>query len=607
MFNEDIAKEVKADFLKRREERRKLEAVWNLNANYVTGNQFSYISSSGSTEEYEKDFYWNKREVYNHIAPIVETRLAKLNNINTSVSVRPASQDRDDVNASKFSVKLLESVWRDKDVAELISKAESIAELTGSAFYKVVWNPDGGDKYRMGNDTVSTGDIDITVCSPYEIFPDELNASGMEDCRSIIYAKAYGVDEIERVYNVKIKGEKVEILKPDTDFTHPNYYFAAPTTGESSKNDYALVLERYTLPTKQYPNGRLEIVAGDTTLYVGDIPYVNGDGQRDLPFVRQVCLDMGGSFFGNTVVERIIPVQRAFNRIKNRKHEYLERIACGVLAVEDGSVDIDDLEYNGLAPGKILTYRQGSTPPVMLDMGKIPSDFNYEENFLMDEFKRISGVSDLMQFSDIPANMTSGVAISLLTEQDNSRLKVTAVSIRAAVKELAKKILFAFKEHASAARLMKIAGELGQTELKCWLKSQIKGSDVVFDTKNEMTETPSARKDMVNELLKTGIFTEKDGSISESNKLKIMEMLGFGNWESAISIKELSLKQAEKENETACRTKTDCNVYDEHEIHISEHTRYLIASSSLTEEEKENMNYHIQSHKLKKQEEEIGL
>ncbi len=39
-----------------------------------------------------------------------------------------------------------------------------------------------------------------------------------------------------------------------------------------------------------------------------------------------------------------------------------------ILCVEDGSVDIDSLENDGLHDGKVLVYRQGSTPPFVLDL-----------------------------------------------------------------------------------------------------------------------------------------------------------------------------------------------------------------------------------------------
>lgn len=38
-----------------------------------------------------------------------------------------------------------------------------------------------------------------------------------------------------------------------------------------------------------------------------------------------------------------------------------------ILCIEDGSVDIDKLEQEGLKDGKILVYRQGSKPPYTLE------------------------------------------------------------------------------------------------------------------------------------------------------------------------------------------------------------------------------------------------
>ena len=40
-----------------------------------------------------------------------------------------------------------------------------------------------------------------------------------------------------------------------------------------------------------------------------------------------------------------------------------------LLIVEDGSVDIDDLE-EGLHDGKVVVYRQGATPPFVLEINR---------------------------------------------------------------------------------------------------------------------------------------------------------------------------------------------------------------------------------------------
>ena len=60
-----------------------------------------------------------------------------------------------------------------------------------------------------------------------------------------------------------------------------------------------------------------------------------------------VELPLPGAFFGTCVVDRMIPLQRAYNAVRNRKHEFLNRLTMGVVAVEDGSVDAEALAEEG--------------------------------------------------------------------------------------------------------------------------------------------------------------------------------------------------------------------------------------------------------------------
>ena len=63
------------------------------------------------------------------------------------------------------------------------------------------------------------------------------------------------------------------------------------------------------------------------------------------------------------LVDRLIPLQREYNSLKNRKSEFINRLVLGTIFVEDGSVDVDELAEEGLAPGKIVIYRQGAVAP----------------------------------------------------------------------------------------------------------------------------------------------------------------------------------------------------------------------------------------------------
>ena len=65
----------------------------------------------------------------------------------------------------------------------------------------------------------------------------------------------------------------------------------------------------------------------------------------------------------NGIVSRLVPIQQAYNNLMNRNQECINRLAYPTLLVEDGSVDIDNLEEEGLTPGKVLVYRQGAEQP----------------------------------------------------------------------------------------------------------------------------------------------------------------------------------------------------------------------------------------------------
>ena len=89
--DQKLVEEVKKDYISRREARRSLEAQWQLNINFMIGNQYSYIASNNSIREDEKEYFWQEKEVFNHIAPIVETRISKISSNTPSVTVPPAS------------------------------------------------------------------------------------------------------------------------------------------------------------------------------------------------------------------------------------------------------------------------------------------------------------------------------------------------------------------------------------------------------------------------------------------------------------------------------------------------------------------------------------
>lgn len=597
MFVESVVADVKKDFANRQQARRPYELAWQLNMNFVMGNQYCSISGRGDIEQEGRYYFWQEKQVYNHIAPIVETRISRLVQIRPRPLVRPlANSDKDNYSA-QLATKILDSTRERLQLDNAIGKATMWSEICGTSFYKLGWNSTSLDYQGK---QIPLGDVTVTVCPPFEIYPDSNVASDIEDCMSIIHARAYHTADIKRIWGVDIVGEKVQVFAIDNANTVGGlgYNTTVPSITQETKNSHAMVIERYTKPSTDYPQGLLEIVAGDKLLYRGDLPYCVGvDNSRTLPFIRQTAFAQVGCFWGSSVVERCIPVQRAYNAVKNRKHEFLNRLAMGILTIEDGSVDTDNLEEEGLSPGKVLVYRQGSNKPSMMDNGNVPVDFAYEEERLLKEFIAVSGVSEFASNSYTPTNVTSGIALQQIVDQDNIRMSITSDSIRSCIKTMSKMILRLYRQLATVKRMLRVCDDGGKVELYYYNNSDITSDDIVFETESILTDSLSNRRNMIFQLLSTGLLSDDNGNIPSINKSKILSMIGFGNWEQTQDTATLHINRADSENIDI--DNAEILPIDDHKVHIEQHIRYVISGQAklLGDSYQDKVLQHIAMHR----------
>ncbi len=610
MKKDDIVKETLEDFERRIRERKNFENQWQLNMNFYMGNQFCDVGFGGMVREVDKQYFWQEREVFNHIAPIIDLRLSRLSRIKPKMHVLPATDEESDLYTAKLGKKILESVSNKLNFSEKINQAIKWSEICGTSFYKITWNANVGQVVGIADDghKINLGEVEISVCSPFEIYPDSSTHENLEDCQSIIHARAYSISQIKQRYGIDVEGRDINVFSlgnATVSLGGLGYGGFATKLIETTRHDSAIVLEKYIKPDEEYPNGRLIIIAGEQLVFDGELPYANGtEGKRQFPFVRQVCNKEVGSFWGESLISRLIPIQRAYNAVKNRKHEYLNRLTLGVLAVEDGSVDIENLEEEGLAPGKILVYRQGSTAPSFLGGEQVPSDFDTEEERLLQEFSSVSGINEIGSMENVSSSL-SGTALEFLIDENETRLIFTTDSIKNAIKNCAKNILRIYRQFATFPRLIKIVGENGKLEVSYFKSNDISSDDVQFDTDNESNETLSQRRNMIYTLLDKGILQDENGKISNAMKAKIMENIGFGIWDASVDLNDLHLKNADQENvKMQLGQDVEVKEIDDHELHLNQHVAFMlkvIYAVDVDKKVEERFLKHIRAHKAEVQ------
>lgn len=589
LYKEDIIQKVKEDLEKRKTERQILEQQWTLNANFLVGNQYCEINiDRGDIEQLEPVFDWLERETFNQIAPLIETRTANLRKINHMMKVEPATNELDDYAKAEISTSILQHTQKVTDFESKKNTAINWSELTGNCFWLSWWDKDKGNKLAVetiididenGEEKKQEiayyeGDIDYGLITPYELYPESIFKQTVEAQRSIILEQVKTVDDIYDLYGIKVEGTNVETfeLTPVGSGGGFGYENTTVTIGHRTIDNAEKVITYFEKPSKHTPNGKMIIIVGeDELVYYGDLPYSR------IPIVQSVCIEVAGQFFGKSAIERMIPIQRAYNGCVNRIHEYIKHIAIGSYITEEGSIDIEEYEQNGQAPGAMLVYKQGSNPPTPIPNGNLPAEIMQERYNLKQDMEYAAGVSQLMVYGQAPSGVTSGKALDNLMEIDNTRLSLTGENNRNAVRKLAILWLEIYKKYATTRRVLNYVGTNNIGKAIVWSNEDINSYDVDYVTENELLFSEEMQKQSFFDLFNMGMYTEKDGSIPTRVKIRAKQLVKAGNFTDLVGIDELQIQAAQRENvffENGVIP--EVSDFDEHEIHIEEHLRYVL-------------------------------
>jgi hypothetical protein len=579
-YKEEYVSLVKKKYDKWQKERRPIELQWSLNMNFLNGNQYCDINLVSKTiDQIEKFYDFEEREVYNQIAPIYETRIAKLKKVKPVPIVRPATNESGDLMAAKASTFVAKGLEQKQRMIEKRAQMTAWAEICGGCFEKKVWNQNAGRLIgEIDGTQVYEGDIEKIVVPFFEIFVPS-NHVHMETLREIIHAKVYSRSDIKEIWGVDVKGRQVDIytLEQTNVGTGGQYminttYKVVPTMVDDSE----IVTEYTCLPCRDFPNGVVILTAGTELLEVKEFSYNVGEsGKPGLPFVMQACVDNPTQFWPTSVIERLIPIQRAYNFVRNRKQMALNRKALGVLDIEDdGTVDIENLEEEGLPPGKILVRGRGTRAATFLRDGGSLNDFDIEIKQLERDFERISGVSAYSSASIVPSGIESGAALEKLREAGDDRLSLTAENINNAAIQSFKIDLRMYKQFAKGPRLLRYVGENNDVMIFDWQANDLQAEDIVVEKEDALSQTPAQRKSMAIQLMQYGLFKSDVDSTVRSKFLEIFEL---GNWEDLDNVDDLHRSRAMRENKNMAQGIWEMpDEIDDHGLHITEHTKYML-------------------------------
>ena len=591
LYSDDIVSEIKAELERRRGERAAYELQWSLNANFLAGHQNCEIDTYSGTIVTEEPVERADRErrCYNRIAPLMETRDAHLGSVGYDMVVTPRTGEAEDIQKAAVSTRLLQYIQSAVDFPHKIDQLRRWMEICGTAFSLSWWDTEAGEVIaREVREEVSEngvvgriereiheGEIAMGLLTAYEVYPHSLVVESINDQHDVILEQVLDVVEIYDRYGIEVEGGDVDAY---TMTPLPNAVTGHGRTNTAfgmskvSRSGCAKVITYLENPSKHHKDGRLVIIVGDEIVHYGALP---GGVMPIQVFKAKV---QAGLFFGKSVIQELIPLQRSYNAVKNKIVDHIATVANAPWLFPSGSVDIDAIALSGIESGSLIEYKPERGKPEIVQYPNPPTIITQEEQQIAQDMEYTAGVSQLMVYG-ATASSTSGKALDTRREIDQTRMSATADSIRDGVVGMAKIWLKLNKAYSTGYRVMRIAGDGDAGAVYTWSAEDINSYDVKFSAENELRNSREQQKQSFVEAYQLGLFTDENGRLSQTAKRRAWELYRLGNLDDVMDVDDLQRKNAEREN-TFLETGAipERYRYDDDTIHLEAHIRYALST-----------------------------
>lgn len=506
------------------------------------------------------------RFVGNRIQPIIRTELSKLTKNKPIVNVIPASSDDDDVKSAHIAEKVLDNIWYKLNLQNMNKELAMWCLCTGTAFIKPYWNPNKGDKLiDEEGKPFKTGDIDVEVVNLFEILIDP-SAKRWEDVKWVCHKKVRTIDYVKEVYGKEVQPEK-GILETNLFENQLKDIYGLGAVKQKQTEDSVVVKEYWEKPSVKYPNGRRITVANGQLLFqVNDIGFGKEDStERQLPFFPFTHITIPGRVIGQSVIENLIPIQKEYNKTRSQIIQNKNLVSNPPWVVEDGTLT-DDIRG---VPGEVITYQAGRTPPHMEQPKELSQTVYKNLEQCTEEFYFISGQNETSH-GNVPTGVKSGVAISFLQEQDDSKMAITIENFEKCIEQYSSYILKIINIKYDIPRTINIVGKNNSVEVIDFIGSNLTSTDVRVQAGSSIPTTKAAKQQWITNLVELGVLNPIE------DKELIIKMLDTGFTDNMYDDFAIDVNQALSEQDKWKKGDISPVVRDfyEHPIHIREHNKF---------------------------------
>ena len=568
--------------------RRRHELQWVVNLAYYKGYQDLLYDPVSGFLSMSRD--GEMPITINRIGAFVEGKLAKLTKNRPIASVLPNTTDREDINAAKFAHQALRYLWRKIDMDAVYEKLNMFNLLYGCGFVKTCWDPKAGDKYQdpiiesdetllladneegIETEDIFMGEVSTKAKSPFAILPSDETISTIPDQTWLIEREHIPASYLETVFpHLQGKLSKKDQYENKTQYERALERLGAPQFSHSSilSNDKKFLGSSQCLaktfmmkPNYQYEEGLFAVVIDKELAMIDVFPKDYGDNVY--PIVKFEERVDGSGFWPQATVERVIPVQKAINTLKQKKVRNAVLMANGKWLLPKGSQVHEEALTD--EEGEVIEYNPAVPAPHQAVIAPLPNYVSELGQELIIDFRDVSGQRETSQ--NPSANLTASVAMQTQAELTDEILGPLIKRIGRGMERVANQQLLIMDAEYIEPRKIKILGEDGPMGVQWMSNADFRHStDVHIEIDTLFPDLKAAKKQTLIDLWDRRIITDPQD---------FLEAFRFGDFDKLLNKVEklkdevyLDIQRIKKGKEP------EFNPFGNHMLYVKEMTEFM--------------------------------
>jgi len=420
-FPTNIQTQIRDSDSSKRDSRR----AWDLSLLFLQGDQWlSYDTTLGRYELVRPNRGGNIRVTVNLLLNIYRNILSRLTVNYPSIAVVPASASPDDVTKAKATELFIEYHWNADDVKDMLSKSFGDLTSMGTSALHTYYDADKGR-------------VTTEVFNAYDLF-FEADVPSPEESEWI------GI----RTFHTK---EALKESYPE----HKEYIEGAPTAGQQDTPiGKARPKDRLEVYEIYWRDGRHAIVNGQKYLFQEEDALVE-------PFPIQVMRysEIPTKLWGIGLIEPLVDLQWFYNKARSQIMQNAELMANPKILIPK-TAGVPTSAFTD-RPGEKIYYNAAGGEPRVMAPAPLPGYILDNITRIQAEMGDVAGIHSV-SLGKRAVNVSSGAAISELSQKDMSQLHITQTGIERAVRNMAKSVCLLAKAHYTEGKMIRMMDSFGR-------------------------------------------------------------------------------------------------------------------------------------------------